>query len=147
MLSVFQTSAPSATLPILSHTTWTNWGLWKAEGGGWGSLVAGIKQGTDCMEHRVGCTNNEFWDTKNHIKCLKIPFLNFWANCLYLGQCLYVFHQSLLCSIGHSLVTNRWLLLGGRKPPFRHLNSWSTSCKQPISEGPRSSAFPESAWP
>ena len=29
----------------------------------WMSLVMGIKEGTDCMEHWVLYTNNESWDT------------------------------------------------------------------------------------
>lgn len=30
----------------------------------WVSLVVGIKEGTYCMEHWVGCINNEFWNIK-----------------------------------------------------------------------------------
>ena len=29
---------------------------------GWVSLVVGIKEGMDCMEHRVWCINNESWN-------------------------------------------------------------------------------------
>ena len=32
--------------------------------GGWVSLVVGIMEGTDCMEHWVWCINNEFWNTE-----------------------------------------------------------------------------------
>ena len=31
--------------------------------GGWVSLVVGIKEGTDCMEHWVLHANNESWNT------------------------------------------------------------------------------------
>ena len=34
----------------------------------WVSLVVGIKEGTDCMEHWVGCLNSEFWDTEKKLK-------------------------------------------------------------------------------
>ena len=30
---------------------------------GWVSPMIGIKEGTDCMEHWVLCTNNESWNT------------------------------------------------------------------------------------
>lgn len=33
-------------------------------GGGRVSLVVGIKQGTDCMEHWVWCRNNDSWITE-----------------------------------------------------------------------------------
>ena len=33
-------------------------------GGGWVSLVVGIKEGICCMDHWVWCINNEFWNNE-----------------------------------------------------------------------------------
>ena len=36
------------------------------EGGGWVSLVVGIKEGMYCMKHWVWCINNESWNTEKN---------------------------------------------------------------------------------
>ena len=41
-------------------------------GGGWMSLVVGMREGTYCTEHWVWCINNEFWNTEKKFKKIVI---------------------------------------------------------------------------